>query len=106
MNDSDQPRSVRIEPAGSTFDAPRGVTLLDAAERGGLRLPSSCRNGTCRTCMCHLASGRVSYRIEWPGLLPEEKAQGFILPCVALAESDLVIEAHAVPDNASGARRA
>lgn len=106
MNDYDQPRSVRIEPAGWTFDAPRGASLLEAAERARLRLPSSCRNGTCRTCMCRLASGRVSYRIEWPGLLPEEKAQGFILPCVARAESDLVIEAHAVPDNASGARRA
>ena len=99
--------SVHIAPSGCTFEAPRGVTLLDAAARANLRLPSSCRNGTCRTCMCRLTSGRVSYRIEWPGLLPEEKAQGFILPCVAYAESDLVIEAPlAAPGNASGVRRA
>ena len=71
----------------------RAVTLLEAAAHAGVRLPSSCRNGTCRTCMCRVASGQVSYRIEWPGLLPEEKAQGFILPCVAMAASDLVIEA-------------
>jgi ferredoxin len=37
----------------------------------------------------------VSYTIEWPGVSREEKAEGFILPCVAIAESDLVIE---VPD--------
>lgn len=99
--------AVRIEPAGWTFDAPHGMTLLDAAARAGLRLPSSCRNGTCRACMCRVASGRVSYRIEWPGLLPEEKAQGFILPCVALAESDLVIEApRAARDSAAGAHPA
>lgn len=99
--------TVRVTPAGWMFDAPPDATLLDAAARAGMRLPSSCRNGTCRTCMCRMTSGRVRYRIEWPGLLPEEKAQGFILPCVAHAESDLVIEAPlAAQDSASGARRA
>ncbi|MGZ5819510.1 MAG: 2Fe-2S iron-sulfur cluster-binding protein, partial [Burkholderiaceae bacterium] len=53
---------------------------------------SSCRNGTCRTCMCRLIDGQVSYRIEWPGLSADEKRDGYILPCVAYPESDLVIE--------------
>lgn len=98
---------VKIEPGGWVFDAPPDVTLLDAAARAGLRLPSSCRNGTCRTCMCRMTSGRVRYRIEWPGLLPEEKAQGCILPCVACAASDLVIAAPlAAPGSAGGPRRA
>jgi len=39
-----------------------------------------------------LVSGTVSYTIEWPGVSREEKAEGLILPCVAVAESDLVIE--------------
>lgn len=43
--------------------------------------------------MQRLLSGRVSYRIEWPGLLAEEKAEGWILPCVAHPETDLVIAA-------------
>ena len=43
--------------------------------------------------MCRLVSGRVSYRIEWPGLSTEEKAEGFILPCVALPTADLVLVA-------------
>jgi len=34
-------------------------------------------------------AGRVSYRIEWPGLLPEEKAANYILPCVAFPASDV-----------------
>jgi hypothetical protein len=42
-----------------------------------------------------MLSGTVSYRIEWPGLTKEEKAEGLILPCVAIAETDLVI---VVPD--------
>jgi ferredoxin len=84
---------VRVEPLGHTFDAPDSLTILEAAGFADLRLPRSCRNGTCRTCMCRMVSGTVSYTIEWPGLSREEKAEGWILPCVAVAESDLVIEA-------------
>lgn len=84
---------ARLEPEGSTFDAPATLPLLQAAEVAGLTLlASSCRNGTCRTCICQLSSGQVAYRIEWPGLSAEEKREGFILPCVAHARSDLVIE--------------
>jgi len=39
-----------------------------------------------------LREGQVSYTVEWPGLSAEEKAQGWILPCVAVAESNLVLE--------------
>jgi len=88
---------VRVEPLGRTFEAPDSLTVLEAAGFANLRLPRSCRNGTCRTCLCRLVSGTVSYTIEWPGVSREEKAEGFILPCVAVAASDLVIE---VPDAA------
>lgn len=84
---------VRLLPDGRSFDAPANLPLLQAAEFAGLTLlASSCRNGTCRTCLCQLSSGQVSYRIEWPGLSAEEKQEGYLLPCVAHALSDLVIE--------------
>ena len=75
------------------FAAPADQPLLVAAEAAGIALPSSCRNGTCRTCISRLAQGEVRYRIEWPGLLPEEKQAGWILPCVAYPASDVVVEA-------------
>lgn len=84
--------SALIAPQGWEFDATDALSLLASAQLDGVRLPSSCRNGTCRTCICRLLSGRVGYRIEWPGLSAEEKADGFILPCVAYPESDLVID--------------
>ncbi|MFM0289797.1 2Fe-2S iron-sulfur cluster-binding protein [Paraburkholderia megapolitana] len=87
--------SVRVEPLGQTFDAPDSLTVLEAAGFANLRLPRMCRNGTCRTCLCRMTSGEVRYLIEWPGVSREEKAEGFILPCVAVAQSDLVLE---VPD--------
>ncbi|MEP6588973.1 MAG: 2Fe-2S iron-sulfur cluster-binding protein [Polaromonas sp.] len=85
--------TARIEPDGPFFAAPAALPLLQAAERAGLTgLESSCRNGTCRTCICRLLSGQVVYRIEWPGLSADEKREGYILPCVAYPASDVVIE--------------
>lgn len=85
--------SVLVEPLGEHFAAPATSTLLEAGIAAGLSLPHSCRNGSCRTCRCYLLSGSIAYRIEWPGLSLEEKAEGMILPCVAYPQSDLVISA-------------
>ena len=82
---------LRIEPAGWDVPVADGQSLLEAAQAAGIRLARSCRNGTCRACRCRLLIGRVRYRIEWPGLLAEEKAEGWILPCVALPEDALVV---------------
>ena len=76
---------------GPTFEAREDQTLLLAAEAAGLPLASSCRNGTCRTCMRLMLSGEVRYRIEWPGLLAEEKREGWVLPCVAHPAADIVL---------------
>ncbi|MCR8956367.1 2Fe-2S iron-sulfur cluster-binding protein [Variovorax sp. S2] len=84
---------VRLEPSGLGFEAETGTTLLKAAEAAGIEMPSSCRNGTCRTCICQLLSGSIRHTVEWPGLSAEEKAEGWILPCVAEAQSDLSIDA-------------
>ena len=84
---------VSLEPGGLAFRAPADRPLLASALQAGIEWPSSCRNGTCRTCMRRLRSGRVTYRIEWPGLLREEKDEGWILPCVAYPLGDLVVEA-------------
>jgi ferredoxin len=82
---------ARIEPDGPVFAAPAAQPLLLSAAAAGLELASSCRNGSCRSCICRLTQGSIAYRIAWPGLLPEEKLQGFILPCVAYPQSDVVL---------------
>ena len=83
---------VLVTPGGFEFEAASGQTLLRAAEAAGIELPSSCRNGTCRTCLCRLRAGKVAYTVEWPGLSAEERRDGDILPCVALARDDLVLD--------------
>lgn len=84
---------MRVLPGGWQARVPAHLSLLQAALAAGIQMPSSCRNGSCRACIAKLVSGQIAYRIEWPGLLAEEKTEGWILPCVALARSDLVIEA-------------
>jgi ferredoxin len=84
--------TVTLAPLGASFSAQEDTTLLLALEAAGFDAPSSCRNGTCRTCICRLREGTVAYTVEWPGLSFDEKREGYILPCVALARSDLVVD--------------
>lgn len=90
--------TLRMEPGGATVVVAPGRSLLEAARDAGIRPPSLCRSGTCRECMAQLLAGRVRYRVEWPGLTPEEKAAGWVLPCVALPESDVVLQWPTAPE--------
>lgn len=96
--DSSEPSGAKVHrvwpsPDDTPFFAPAGQTLLQSALDAGIEMLSSCRNGTCRACIRQLERGQVSYRIAWPGLSTEEKNQGYILPCVAHPQSDLVLKA-------------
>lgn len=86
--------AARIDGTDLSFSAPADMPLLQAAELAmmpDLKMESSCRNGTCRTCICQLLQGQVTYRIDWPGLSLDEKREGFILPCVAYPMSDVML---------------
>lgn len=68
-----------------------GQAILAASLAAGVEKASSCRNGTCRVCARRVVSGTAHHLVEWPGLSHEEKAQGWILPCVATASSDVAL---------------
>jgi ferredoxin len=84
-------RTLRLPDQGVTLAAPADRTLLQSMHRAGIPWPSSCRNGTCRACIGHLTAGSVRYGVDWPGLLPEEKATGAVLPCVAYPLDDVTL---------------
>ena len=87
--------TVYIDGTDISFSAAADAPLLRSAELAappGLHVSSSCRNGTCRACLRKLITGKVMYRIDWPGLSADEKRDGYVLPCVAYPVSDLVIE--------------
>ena len=83
--------TLHIQPLGVTLTLADGQSLLEAALGAGLVLRSACRNGSCRECMARVLEGRVHHRIDWPGLSAEEKTEGWVLPCVAVADSDVVL---------------
>lgn len=93
MTPADTPEffNGRAEPLEQPFDAWAQQPLLLSMEQGGIDWPSSCRNGSCRTCIGKLESGSVRYAIDWPGLTQEEKDEGYVLPCVAYPCSDVVL---------------
>ncbi|WP_313706590.1 2Fe-2S iron-sulfur cluster-binding protein [Massilia sp.] len=84
--------SITLQPLDRGFPS-GGATILEAAEAAGFELPNSCRNGTCRTCICRLEGGAVRYLVEWPGLSIEEKRENWLLPCVAVPTADVVVNA-------------
>ena len=92
MDENPDTRQVMLLPSGLKMTIRQGETVLQAALRQQILIPSSCRNGTCRTCLCKLVSGEVTYTFVWPGQSLEEKAEGYVLPCVARPTTHVVIE--------------
>ena len=62
--------------------------LLELAEESGISIPFGCRAGSCGTCVTKLLSGDVSYLHE-PGA---PLAEGEVLACVAVPETEVVLD--------------
>ena len=67
-------------------------TVLEAAEALDVEIESSCRAGSCGSCMVKLVSGDVTMEID-DALEEGDKTQGFILACQAIASTDIEVEA-------------
>ena len=83
---------IVISPAGRSFEAEEGESILDAALRNGVSLAYGCRNAVCGACKGKLLAGEVSYEDLEPVALSEaEKRAGMVLFCGAEPRSDLTI---------------
>jgi ferredoxin len=83
--------SLTLRQTGVTVPVPRDQSLLEAAEVAGAPIPSSCRAGVCMTCRTRLLEGDVS--CDSDSLDEEDRASGYILPCVSWAKGDCVLDA-------------
>jgi len=64
-------------------------SLLELAERIGVRIEAGCRAGSCGTCLTAVKEGKVTY-LTPPGLVPEA---GSCLACIGRPASDLTLDA-------------
>ncbi len=86
---------VYLTLSGQSFEVQDGETILEAANRAGISLPSNCRSGTCRTCMTRIRSGQVDHGSEYDdelALSSDEYVAGYRLLCSAFARSDVEID--------------
>lgn len=67
-------------------------SLLELAEKEGIEIENNCRQGVCGECKVKLLSGKVSMETT-DGLDFEDEQENMILPCVAVPETDVVIDA-------------
>lgn len=81
---------IHTDPAGHSFPAAPGQTILTAALASGIGLPYGCRNGQCGSCTAALVAGTVDYPDGPPPALAGQVA-GACITCQAVAQTDLVL---------------
>lgn len=86
------PKTITLVTAGGRkeFKAAWPDTILDAAEKNGIRLPYSCRAGRCSTCVARLIQGQIKMSTN-EVLTEKDIHEGLTLTCVGYAETDVTI---------------
>jgi ferredoxin len=90
---SDAPKfTVTFSRSSKSIEWTGAESILDGADDCGVEIDNACRSGTCGSCKVRLLRGEVRMETE-DALGADEKANGLILACQALATSDVEIEA-------------
>lgn len=80
--------SIALRFGDRCFLAFPGETVLETLERGGERLPSSCRSGVCQSCLVQATVGTPPANSQ-VGLKDPQKQRGYFLACLCRPQSDL-----------------
>ena len=82
--------TVRFRRTGTAVEIDGATTLLEAAGRAGIAVPTGCERGLCKACVTPKLSG--STRGEANGRTPGATVQERITVCTALACSDIELD--------------
>ncbi len=93
---------ITVQPSGRSFTVNADEAILPAAIRQGIGLPYGCKDGACGSCKCKKIEGTVVHGThQVKALSPEEEAEGFILTCCAVPQTDVLIESRQVTDESA-----
>ncbi len=93
---------VTVQPSGRSFAVNPDEAILSAAIRQGIGMPYGCKDGACGSCKCKKLEGTVVHGPHQSKALSEqEEAEGFILTCCGLPQTDLVLESRQVTDESA-----
>jgi len=80
---------VKIASTGNVYKIPGDKTVTAFLEEQGIKIPTSCEQGMCGTCKIKVLEGEADHRDK--RLNPQQKEEGFFLPCVSRAKGDLLV---------------
>lgn len=80
-----------LRVAGQSWSVPAGSNLLDALNQVGMRVPYSCRAGSCHACLVRCVRGEVANAAP-EALSPERLAEGWRLACQCRVLVDLSVD--------------
>jgi CDP-4-dehydro-6-deoxyglucose reductase len=96
------PLQVVVQPSGRTFTTDPGEAILPAAIRQGIGMPYGCKDGACGSCKCKKVEGTVVHGPhQSKALSAEEEAEGYILTCCGVPQTDVVIYSKQVTDESA-----
>lgn len=99
---STEPSDLFIADTGDAVNVEPGETLLAALERNGYRPDSNCRAGICGACKLRILEGDVDQQGEI--LSPSEKANGFVLSCIAHPQGQVTLASGGRPPSGTTRR--
>lgn len=86
-----EPAAPLLEAAGQSWPVARGSNLLDALNAAGLRVPYSCRSGSCHACLVRCMRGEP-LDAQPEALSRHLREQGWRLACQCRVADDLVVQ--------------
>ncbi|HEV7870793.1 MAG TPA: 1,2-phenylacetyl-CoA epoxidase subunit PaaE [Modestobacter sp.] len=81
--------TIVLDGRSTTLTLPRGVPVLDSAQKVRSDLPFACKGGVCGTCRARVTDGEVEMRRNY-ALDAHEVDAGYVLTCQSLPLSDEV----------------
>lgn len=86
----DRPFQVKIASSGATYEVPADQTVVQALQRHGIEILTSCEQGVCGTCITRVLEGECDHRDLY--FTDEEKAKhDQFTPCCSRAKSPVLV---------------